>query len=309
VITLDLEMPRLDGFAFLRLLMASKPRPVIVISAYSERDNVFRALELGALDFVAKPTARISPEIAAVKDDVVRKVLLAGRMAPASVVRLPSLPPWAPTSSGVFPVLDPASLRDPSADVPASSRVIAMAASTGGPATLTRIFTALPGDLPVGIVVAQHMPIPFTTTFAKRLDKQCPMSVREVTSMELVREGHIYIAPGNKNVELSTTPRGVFVKAVTPSGNERYTPSADVLFSSAAKALRRNSMAIVLTGMGDDGSLGAFDVAHMGGKVYVESSETAVIDGMPRAVVKAGVACEKIRADEVVSVIQAFARR
>ncbi len=289
VITLDLEMPRMDGFSFLRLIMSNQPTPVIVISSHSDKENVFRALELGALDFVAKPSHRATPEILELKDEVINKIRMAGQLKPTSLHRLNSYAPADLSASGAFPVIDidNAETFDPGME-PHAKKVVVMAASTGGPPCIMQILSSLPADLPVSILVAQHMPPKFTTTFSERLDRQCAMRVMELTLVEMARKGVIYICPGDKNLELTPGLSGTIITAVQPKSTDRYVPSADYLFRSAASALRKNVMAVVLTGMGDDGANGSVAVASVGGPVLVESVDTAVVDGMPQAVLRTG---------------------
>lgn len=307
VITLDLEMPRMDGFAFLRLLKSSHPTPVIVISSHSEKDNVFRALELGALDFVAKPTHRISPEIKDIGPEVIRKILLAGRLSPDSLHRLQSYAPAETPASGGFPVVSEEESAFVPGKEPAAEKVVVMAASTGGPATLTRILSVLPADLPVAIVVAQHMPPRFTTTFSERLDRQCAMRVTELSVADITRKGTIYLSPGDRNLEFTPGLSGVMLTSVRPSAEDKYIPSADHLFSTAAKTFKENAMAIVLTGMGDDGSKGALSVVSGGGMVVVESPQTAVVDGMPSSVLRAGIPAQEMDTEDIARVILRFA--
>jgi two-component system chemotaxis response regulator CheB len=313
VITLDLEMPRMDGFSFLRLLMARQPTPVIVISSHAKPDNVFRALELGAVDFVAKPTARISPEIHSIRDEVVRKVLLARNLERRALRPVAPLPVERALETGSYAAVEPeAGLEVPEAeprrDVE-TRRLVVIAASTGGPAALTRILTSLPGDIEAGIVVVQHMPPRFTTTFAERLNRQANLQVREVTRTEILHNGSVWIAPGDRNVEVLPLAGGsLAVRAVAPDPGDRYVPSADHLFVSAAASACREVLAMVLTGMGDDGRLGVEAVADAGGMVVAESEETAVVAGMPMAAIRTGHVARVEPLGRMMDVIRAFSR-
>jgi two-component system chemotaxis response regulator CheB len=309
VITLDLEMPRMDGFAFLRLLMSAQPTPVIVISAYAEKENVFRALELGALDFVAKPTSKISPEIYDIREEVLRKVRLAAEVGPHTLHRLQSYLPADLSPTGGYPVAAPARVKTHAAGkAPAAERIVVIAASTGGPATLTRILSALPADLDAGIAVAQHMPPRFTTTFSERLGKQCALRVTELTALDVLRSGTVYIAPGDHNLEITAAAQGAVVKAVRPSPKDKYVPSGNLLFQSAAHTLREKVLGVVLTGMGDDGAAGALAVSGAGGEILVESRETAIVDGMPSAALRSVPGATEIPADKIALRIAQFAR-
>jgi two-component system, chemotaxis family, protein-glutamate methylesterase/glutaminase len=309
VITLDLEMPRMDGFAFLRLLMSAQPTPVIVISAYAEKENVFRALELGALDFVAKPTHKISPEIYDVAEEVLHKVRLAADLGPNSLHRLQSYMPADLSPTGGYPVIVPERVKTyaPGQEPPAE-KIVVIAASTGGPATLTRILSALPADVDAGIAVAQHMPPRFTTTFSERLGKQCALRVTELVALDVLRRGTVYIAPGDRNLEVTAAAQGALIKAVRPSPKDKYVPSGDLLFRSAAQALRKNVLGVVLTGMGDDGAAGALAVFDEGGEILVESRATAVVDGMPSAALRAVALAVEMPAEKIAQRITQFAR-
>jgi two-component system chemotaxis response regulator CheB len=309
VITLDLEMPRMDGFSFLRLLMSRRPTPVIVISSHAEKENVFRALELGALDFVAKPTKRISPQIQDIREQVVRKVLLARNLRREALRPLPQYAKDPAPESGKFSTIRVARPREIIPDQqPEAARVVVMAASTGGPAAITRVLTALPSDLEAAIVIAQHMPPRFTSTFAERLDRQCALRVVEISRPLPVLSGWAYVAPGDRCAELVPGAEGMSVRPMSPDPSDRYVPSADRLFTSAAICARKEALAIVLTGMGDDGRNGVQAIADSGGLVVAESEETAVVSGMPAAAVATGTVARVERLERLADLIQAFSK-
>jgi two-component system, chemotaxis family, protein-glutamate methylesterase/glutaminase len=301
VITLDLEMPRINGFAFLRILMAKRPTPVIVISSHDEGDNVFRALELGALDFVVKPSHRISPEIKDIGSRLVDKIRMVRKIRRDSIHPIPaaeriSVPP---------PRIDD-ELGEETRDM--ATRVIALAASTGGPTALTRVLKELPAEINAGIVIVQHMPPHFTTNFAERLDRLCKIRVHEATGVQLFKRGVAYIAPGDQCLELRRTDKGLVVAAVPPLGDERYIPSADRLFESVAMAAGSKVIAAVLTGMGNDGSKGVTKIHAAGGLVIAEDESTAVISGMPYSAVKTGVVFKLVPLNKITQLIKEFAR-
>ena len=280
VITLDLEMPRMDGFTFLRILMARQPTPVIVVSSYSQRENVFKALELGALDFVAKPDRQIMPDAAEVKAEILQKVRMVKTMRPTSRVLKASKPvALQPTPS-------------PKAQQQAPSKIVGIASSTGGPTALLEIFGKLPEKLPAAILVAQHMPDKFTRTFAERLDKKGNFRVTEAQDGDMVWAQTAFVCPGRQCMEIapSLTSGEFRLRTGMPGANDRYVPSADRMLKSLATHLGSKAVAVVLTGMGDDGLEGAKAVREAGGLVVAESHETAVVFGMPGAVVKAGIA-------------------
>jgi len=274
--TLDLEMPRMDGFTFLRVLMARKPTPVIVVSGQAGDEQVFKALELGAADFIAKPMTRATPELASIQDELIRKVHAIRDLRIEKVrARTQALP--AMLGSRVSgPVHAP--------------RVVVIASSTGGPSALMQILGAFPEAQAYPVLVAQHMPAGFTAGFADRLDRLTPFSASEAKGGELLEPGRILVAPGGRHLELESSGGKVLTRIAEDSPADKYSPSADRLFASAAKHFGKDVLGVVLTGMGDDGRLGALAVKQAGGSIIAESEESAVIFGMPKQVIKAGAA-------------------
>jgi two-component system chemotaxis response regulator CheB len=279
-ITLDLEMPKMDGFTFLRILMTKMPTPVIVVSSYSQKENVFKALELGALDFVAKPDRYSDPDLAAIREELIRKVMLAKsvrRLAGITARRTPDVVPTNPAEP------------NPHATPAAPKHVVAIASSTGGPSALMEIFGRFPQNYPHGVVIAQHMPDKFTRTFAERLDRRSNLSVGEAQDRDTVGAGTAFVCPGRHCMELETLARGLRLRVMPPVEQDRYVPSADRLLTSVASAVGRRAVGVILTGMGDDGVQGAKAIAAAGGLVIAESDTTAVVFGMPGSAVRAGV--------------------
>jgi two-component system chemotaxis response regulator CheB len=292
-ITLDLEMPRMDGFTFLRILMTKMPTPVVVVSSYSQKENVFKALELGALDFVAKPERFSDPDLGGIRDQLVSKVLL------ARSVRL-GLPA---TRRAVDLSPAPLELRPQKQLVPPKS-VIAIASSTGGPSALMEIFTRFPASYRNAIVIAQHMPDKFTRTFADRLSRRGALRVSEAADQDVVSEGVGFVCPGRHCMELEVSSRGTMKLKVTPPGErDRYVPSADRLLTSVAAGVGRRAVGVILTGMGDDGVEGARRIIEAGGIVIAESEESAVVYGMPGAAVRAGVASQSLPLGEIADLL------
>ena len=277
VLTLDIEMPRLDGLGALRALRPRHPRlPVIMFSTLTERgaSATLEALSLGASDYVTKPsgTTSVAESRAAVREQLVPRVqALAGvrRVAPATVA--PPARPGPPRRT-------------------ARPEVLVVAASTGGPDALVRFLGALPGGLPVPVLVVQHMPPVFTTMFAQRLDAGSALSVSEAGDGDAVRPGRVLLAPGDHH--LRVVADGSRLAAAVDRGEpENYCrPSADPLFRSAAAAYGGRVLAVVLTGMGSDGLAGARAVVDAGGRVLVQDEATSVVWGMPGAVTRAGLA-------------------
>lgn len=273
LVTLDLEMPRMDGFTFLRLLMARRPTPILVISGNAEKGNVFRALELGALDFVAKPSRAANTDLAGIREELAEKVALVRHLAPARRVLRRALTPVPP----------PMSSRPPPRRQP--SRVICIGASTGGPTALVRLIRRLPSDLDAAVLIAQHMPPRFTRTFAERLHRLGTLRVREASRSHLLAAGDAWICPGGSSMEIGADAMLVVVEDVD---KDRYVPSIDRLFQTAASKFGARCVGVVLTGMGDDGARGAHAIRRAGGLVLAESPDSAVISGMPDSAQRAG---------------------
>lgn len=314
VITLDLEMPEMDGFAFLRLLMAKRPLPVIIISSHSERDNVFRALELGAMDFIAKPGRHIGPDLRTIHEDLLSKIHMVRRL---SVVRLLAraqalVEQRLERTTGEHPIAD--SGRYDAAQTSAASNqmvgVLGIAASTGGPPAIQQLLCALPQTLPLAILVAQHMPARFTRAFAARLDKICAFQVVEASDAQVLRAGVVYIAPGAANLEVETAAPGVTrVRVRPPRAGASIVPSGDMLFKTAGDVFGPRFCALVLTGMGSDGREGAELARRLGATVLAEDPRTAIMPGMPSSAIDAGVVDQVLALEELPVAIQRFADR
>jgi two-component system chemotaxis response regulator CheB len=317
VITLDLEMPEMDGFAFLRLLMAKRPLPVIVISSHSERDNVFRALELGAMDFIAKPGRHIGPDLRQIQEDLLAKVRMVRRL---SVVRLLAraqalVEQRLERTTGEHPAYD-SGRYEPGAGSTGLLGVLGVAASTGGPPAIQQLLCALPSSLPLAILVAQHMPARFTRAFAARLDKICAFQVVEASDAQVLRPGCVYIAPGaaNLEVEVASRPGGEAgaaglprVRVRSPQTGTTIVPSGDILFRTAAEAFGPRFCALILTGMGSDGRDGAEAARRTGATVLAEDPRTAVMPGMPASAIDAGAVDQVLALEELPVAIQRFA--
>lgn len=285
VITLDLEMPRMDGFTFLRILMAKYPLPVLVISSYSQQENVFKALELGALDFVTKPDL-LMPGDHSIRDELLAKLAMV-----RGIHQLRSPNP-------AFAHSNPPTLRPPAAER-APSRVVVVGASTGGPSALMEVISELPEDTELAILIAQHMPEKFTRTFAERLDRRSKIRVREAEHDEIIRAGEVLLCPGMRCLEIVKGKNHLKTRVVPPGMKDRYYPSADRLFSSAAKVCPERAIGVILTGMADDGTAGALELRAAGGHIICESEETAVVYGMPRSAIEAGAAHQQLPLSEI----------
>ena len=290
VITLDLEMPEMDGFSFLRLLMSRRPIPVVVISGYAQRDNVFRALELGALDFIAKPRRHISPDIRNIEDDLATKISMVRKLQAVRLKqRAESLAAQGPRPSGSS---DPETMSQPLVGEPASI-VVGIGSSTGGPPAIQQLLAGLPAHLPAAVVIAQHMPARFTKAFAARLDRVVDLRVVEAAEGQLLCRGVVYIVPGSCNLDLTTDADGVAkVRIVEPqptrAGVVPLTPSADHMLKALSSVFKKQMVAVILTGMGSDGTNGCIAARREGAYVLVEDPRTAVMPGMPHSALEAG---------------------
>lgn len=280
VITLDLEMPRMDGFGFLRWLMRTMPTPVLVVSAASDAANVFRALELGAADFLAKPTHRASWEILQVRRELEAKLQAILAASPAKLRERAA-------KSAALPVSAPVVRK---VERPAVERIkmIAVGASTGGPSAIQTLVATLPYDSACAVSVAQHMPPGFTASFAERLNRLSEWRVVEAESGQWCRAGEVLICPGGRH--LSFERQGDRVRTVIEDARstDRYTPSVDRLMSSAAEVYGCDLIGIILTGMGHDGRQGMALIKKRGGFTIAESEETAVVFGMPHEAIQEG---------------------
>lgn len=270
VITLDLEMPKLDGFAFLRLLMAHVPTPVIVISSYAHKSDVFKALELGAFDFIAKP--RLSGRVVL---EGLRQELLEKVRSVRLVHRGEGLPPPEPT-----PVHGTVAAPAPT--------LIALGASTGGPPAIQKLLEAISPEPDVCLLVCQHMPPKFTEAFAERLDRIASFQVSEAKDGDLVLPGRAFIAPGGRQLVVERNGSGLRLRTPHPAKEDKHAPSVDRLFESMARSVGKDALGVVLTGMGSDGARGARALRDAGAEVWAEAESTAVIFGMPKEAIATG---------------------
>lgn len=284
VITLDIEMPKMDGIEFLGRLMRLRPMPVLMISTLTERgaEITMRALELGAVDFVAKPRIGVVDGINDLAGQIVDKVRVA---ALAHVRRSVAPAPTAGTAQS------PTATRNQSIGRISTEKLICIGASTGGTEAIKEILVRMPADSP-GIVITQHMPPGFTTSFAARLDGLCQISVKEAAHGDRILPGHAYIAPGGKQFRIDKS--GANYVCVVEDGElvNRHKPSVEVLFKSAARVVGRNAFGVMLTGMGNDGAKAMKEMRDSGSYNYVQDEASCVVFGMPREAILHGAADE-----------------
>ena len=276
VVTMDIEMPRMDGLAALQRIMHYTPAPVIMLSGVKEAAAAVRALDLGAVEFVAKPSGTISVDLYKVRDELIAKVKL------ATLVKLGR---GIESETGPLIPLAGASGR------PEKSRpwMLAIGASTGGPRALGKLLRRLPPDLPAAVLIVQHMPASFTASFAKRLDQRSPLHIEEAQDGRAVTPGSAYVAPGGIHMVVAgERTRPIIRPEDTPPVNS-VRPSADVLMASVACLSGSRTIGVVLTGMGADGAEGLAQIKEKGGLTLAQDRESSTIFGMPKAAIERGV--------------------
>jgi two-component system, chemotaxis family, protein-glutamate methylesterase/glutaminase len=306
-VTLDIEMPDLDGLGTLRELRRTHPRlPVIMFSTLTERGAgaTLDALALGANDYVCKPAnvGSVPEAIASVRDQLVPKIKALcppGRGAVPTPLR-PGAPRLPRTAAAA-----PAGLTAAATAVPTGRvDVLTVGSSTGGPDALTSVLPKLPASFPVPVVIVQHMPPVFTRMFAQRLDSKCALSVKEAEDGDLVVPGRVLIAPGDRHLELARTGASVVARLTSAPPESFCRPAVDVLFRSVAQHYGGNVLAVVLTGMGSDGARGAEVLRRAGAEVVAQDEASSVVWGMPGAVVGAGLAHRVLPLDQVARDVQ-----
>ncbi|PYQ60464.1 MAG: chemotaxis response regulator protein-glutamate methylesterase [Acidobacteria bacterium] len=272
VITLDLEMPVMDGFSFLRWLMQNRPTAVIAVSSRSNDRSVFKALELGAIDFIAKPGGNVSPRLEEIQTDLVSKVLQIGDLRIENIKKRveAGFSPPAPAEAGAYTLI----------------QLVAIGCSTGGPPALQHLFESLP-LLPLPIVVAQSK-----------------YAVKEAVHGEPLGVGVVYVAPGGMVTEVQRSADGLRARIVAPGPNDLYAPSVDRLFGSASDTCGERMIAVIMTGMGDDGAEAIRKVRQRGGKTIAESPDTAIIFGMPNQAIKTGAVDQVLPLNEIAGAIE-----
>ncbi len=277
VVTLDMIMPRMDGLEFLRTQMAKAPLPVVVVSIASERgETALEALDLGAVDFIQKPTALATSKINEIADELVEKVKLAATVPMEQVKVVTELE--APKKTAV-PVLHDTTQVD----------LIAIGVSTGGPQALKYLIPQFPLDFPVPIAIVLHMPVGYTEMYAQRLNAISPLTVQEAREGDLVEPGRVFVAPAGRHLTFRKQANGMVVTHLDKRPFDTlHRPSVDVMFQSAADTYNDRVLGVVMTGMGSDGLQGSAKIKAYGGKIITETEETCIVYGMPRSVVEAG---------------------
>lgn len=285
VITQDVEMPRMDGIDFLGRLMRLRPMPVLMISTLTERgaEVTMRALELGAVDFVAKPRIGVANGLSQLATEIVEKIRIAAKAHVHRMVR-PAVPTG--TQASALVLSSTALLGRLSTE-----KLIAIGASTGGTEAIKEVLIQMPADAPA-IIITQHMPPGFTTSFAARLNSLCQITVKEAVHGERILPGHAYIAPGGKQFAISRSGANYVAVVNDDPPVNRHKPSVEVLFKSVAQHVGRNAFGIMLTGMGADGAAAMREMKDAGSYNYVQDEASCIVFGMPREAIAHGAADE-----------------
>src|SRR5438874_1431733 len=304
VITMDINMPHVDGLQATAEIMTTNPKPIVIVSSESKEGaaSTLRALELGAIEFVAKPSSGVDLDMQTVKDELLRKVRMAAKVR---VVRTASR-----LASTVQAIKDhpaaAAPVRSASHSAPADQRfpIVVLAASTGGPATVMRLSPGFTRDFPAAVILVQHMPAAFTTQYAAQLAEVTSIRVKEAEANESLQPGTLYICPGAQHLKIN--PSGRIQLDATSGRINAYLPNIDITMQSVAAYAGAMSIAAVLTGMGNDGAAGAKAIKSAGGLVLAQDEATAVIFGMPQEAIKLGAVDHVLAIDDIYAAIEKY---
>ncbi len=289
VLTLDVEMPKMDGLDFLEKLMRLRPTPVVMVSTLTERGSevTMRALELGAIDFVTKPKMSVTAGMHEYSDEIANKIRAAARANVQQVIAKPQ------STSVSQPLKNP---------LISSEKLLIIGASTGGTEAIKHFLTQLPLDSP-GILITQHMPPGFTKAFAGRMDGLCNITVKEAQGGERILPGYAYIAPGDKHLVLARSGANYVTRLEDGPPVSRHKPSVDVLFHSAAENAGKNAVGIIMTGMGKDGAEGMAKMKAAGAYNFAQNEESCVVYGMPKEAIAYGGVHEAVHLNDLANTV------
>lgn len=289
VVTLDLVMPGMDGVGFLREQMARRPLPVVVCSiAHQAGEMAIQAMDAGAVEFVQKPTALATEKVLEIEEDLIAKVKAASisRLKPHRAVSPAPSPPPVLRKPGIL-----------------ATDILVLGVSTGGPQALRQLIPSFPADFPVPIVMVLHMPVGYTEMYAQRLNEISPLRVAEAHQGDIVRPGTVMLAQAGRHLTFRRDGEVVTVHLDLAPNDTPHRPAVDVLFRSAADVYGERTLGVVMTGMGEDGLLGAAHIKARGGRIIAEAESSCVVYGMPRAVAEAGLADKVVPLQELASAV------
>jgi two-component system, chemotaxis family, protein-glutamate methylesterase/glutaminase len=297
VITMDINMPRVDGLQATEMIMSRHPRPIVIVSSESREGtaSTLRALELGAIDFVPKPSTGIDLDMKSVRDDLTRKLKLAAKVRVVRTATLSKLPAMH------APVAVPAARGTPAGQIGGKPPMVVIAASTGGPAAVMRVVSAFPKEMAASIFLILHMPAAFTKQFVSQLAEVCSLPVKEAEQNEAPQLSTIYLCPGSHHLRLSSTGNISLDPGPRIDG---YRPCADVAFETVASYARTLAIGVVLTGMGSDAAKGAKAMKTAGGYVLAQDEVTSMIFGMPSEAIKTGAVDDVLPLDQIAPAIE-----
>ena len=295
VLTLDVEMPKMDGITFLTNLMRLRPMPVVMISSLTEKgaDVTFEALELGAVDFVSKPKIDVSVGLKEYSEEICEKVKTASKARVSELSSRPKLDvqPKLSADAVLLKRKGPSHLKT-------TEKIIALGASTGGTEAIKEVLIRMPADSP-GMVISQHIPEAFSKPFAERMNKTSAMTVYEAEDGQQILPGHVYIAPGNRHLIIERSGARYICRLNDGSIVNRHKPSVDVMFRSVAQNVGSNAVGVILTGMGADGAEGLKEMLESGAKTLVQDEKSSVVWGMPGEAFKIGAAKDQYPLDQI----------
>jgi len=290
LITMDVNMPVMDGIQAVKRIMEEMPRPIIMLSAFTRKDapETLKALEAGAVDFIPKLSSdEKTSDFLFIRNGIIRKI--------KSLARIEIRPRNLSSTSGTGAVINRI-FAPSSASRQFLPRIFAFGLSTGGPGTLHKILARMPADFPGAVLVAQHMPAPFTATFAEPLAQSCHLKVKEAEAGDVLKAGSVFIAPGGYNMVVNSRQ---MINLMPEDELHEYCPSVDMLFCSVAASFKQKATGIVLTGMGNDGSAGVIAIKKMGGLTIAQDERTSIIYGMPKSAKKTGCVDQVLAVDKI----------
>ena len=302
LVTMDVEMPRMDGLAALRIIMQEEPTPVMMVSSLTTEgaSATLSAMELGAVDFIPKELSFVSLDIVNIKEDLLAKIKNIARRKSLLMAQAKRRIQWAQAGGGAATAAPPVAKTVSKPKTAGSAahakrralniKMIALGCSTGGPPALQAVVQRLPRNLPVPMLVVQHMPPKFTRSLAERINTISSVTVHEAENGEEALPGHVYIAPGDKHMTLSPRKDKLIIRTSDYPKGTLYKPCVDVMMSSVVERFGKQTLGVILTGMGNDGYAASKQLHAQGGMVIAQNEESCVVYGMPRAVVEGGVA-------------------